>query len=58
MLGGDDRNSFIGVFAAIEIAGIDSLLNACGDGSVFLGFTGIDVLAKADLIALGPKRLD
>ena len=52
MLGRDDCNSFIGIFAFIEIVIIKPLPNTRSDSGVFLGFAGVDVLAKADLITL------
>ena len=58
MFGRDDCNSFVGIFAVIEVASINPLPNARGNGGVFLGFAGVDVLAKADLIALRLKGFD
>ena len=58
VFGRDDCNSFIGIFAVIEVASINPLPNARGNGSVFLGFAGVDALAKADLIALRLKGFD
>ena len=52
VLGRDDCNSFVGIFAFIEIVINKPLLNARSDSGVFLGFAGVDVLAKADLITL------
>ena len=58
MFGRDDCNSFIGIFAVIEVASINPLPNARGNGGVFLGFAGVDVLTKVDLVTLGLKRHD
>ena len=58
VFGRDDCNSFIGIFAVIEVASINPPPNARGNGGVFLGFAGVDVLAKADLIALRLKGFD
>ena len=58
MFGRDDCNSFIGIFAVIEVAGLKPLLNARSDSGVFFGFAAEDVLTKVDLVTLGPKRHD